>query len=170
MELASLTYTAAGATAHVDLLSSPPAGYRPLVRSARLGNGRELFDRAVDSILHWGMQTGSGMRVDGASGERVAVGDTVRLAIPFGPFRVFAPAEVVYLIEEPRRGGFAYGTLPGHPEQGEEAFLVTLDSDDAVTVSVRAFSRPANWFWWLGAPILRITQEIYTRRYLRALA
>ena len=145
-------------------------GYRPLVRSVAIGRGRATFERAAESILRWGMQAGSGMRVDGASGGAVAVGDTVRLAIPFGPLRVVAPAEVVYLVDEPRRRGFAYGTLPGHPERGEEAFLVTLDADDTVTVSVRAFSRPANWFWWLGAPMLRLAQEIYTRRYLRALA
>jgi uncharacterized protein (UPF0548 family) len=35
-----------------------------------------------------------------------------------GPIRV--PCRVVYVLDEPERRGFAYGTLPGHPESGEE--------------------------------------------------
>ncbi len=163
----TLTYTGVGATRD---LTRTPAGYRPLERSAPIGRGRDDFERAAESIMNWGLQTGSGMRIDNGTGERLVVGDTVRLAIPFGPFQVFAPAEVVYVVDEPRRAGFAYGTLPGHPESGEEAFLVSLDHDDTVTVTIRAFSRPANWFWRLGSPFLRITQEVYTRRYLSALA
>ena len=34
-----------------------------------------------------------------------------------------APCRVVYVIDEPDIRGFAYGTLPGHPESGEERFV-----------------------------------------------
>ena len=109
--------------------------------------------------------------VYGADGAQlVAPGDTVQLVIPFGPFGVKAPARVVYVVDEPRRKGFAYGTLPGHPEDGEEAFIVDLRDDDSVWITIRAFSRPSSRFWRAVAPVLRITQEFYTRRYLRALA
>lgn len=109
--------------------------------------------------------------VYGPDGERfVAPGDTVRLAIPFGPFRVSAPARVVYVVDESARKGFAYGTLSGHPEEGEEAFIVELRDDDSVWITVRAFSRPSNRFWRAVAPILRAVQEFYTARYLGALA
>ena len=57
---------------------------------------------------------------------------------------VSAPVRVVYVVDEPRRRGFAYGTLPGHPESGEEAFVVELQEDDEVTFTVTAFSRPAS--------------------------
>lgn len=102
--------------------------------------------------------------------ELLAPGDTVVLAIPFGPFRVSAPARVVYIVDEPRRRGFAYGTLPGHPEDGEEAFLVEHRDDDSVWITIRAFSRPSSRFWLAVSPVLRLTQAFYTRRYLRALA
>jgi len=98
-----------------------------------------------------------------------APGDTALLRIPFGPFRVTAPARVVYVLDEPDRKGFAYGTLPGHPENGEEAFIVERDADDSVWLRITAFSRPANWFFWLGYPVLRLSQEFYTSRYERAL-
>lgn len=159
-----LTYTAVGATRD---LQHVPEGFRPLERRAVIGHGDAAFDAAKRSIMHWGLQTGSGMAVDPL---RVAeVGDDVRLTIPFGPLRVRAPARVVYVVDEPRVAGFAYGTLPGHPECGEEAFLVEQGSDGTVSTVIRAFSHPANWFWWLGAPVLRLAQELYTRRYLKAL-
>jgi uncharacterized protein (UPF0548 family) len=100
----------------------------------------------------------------------LAPGDTVMLGIRFGPVRVHAPARVVYVVDEPTRRGFAYGTLPGHPEDGEESFVVERADDGSVWIVIRAFSRPSRWYWWLVAPVLRLTQEFYTRRYLRALA
>ena len=164
----SLTYGEVGATKRVDLVDRPPAGYRSLQRRARIGSGVATFREAGDALLNWQLQRRSGFRV--IPDDRVSVGARVRLLIPFGPFSVPAPAEVVYMIDEPRRIGFAYGTLPGHPESGEEAFVVELDDDDSVWVSVRAFWRPANRLWSLVYPVLRLTQEFYTRRYLRSLA
>ena len=204
-----VSYGAVGATQAPDLLQYPPAGYRPLERRARIGHGRERFRWASTAILTWGVQRGSGFRVEtqhtpgyvseltytpvffdpsGApltpshtslDGETVyapdgsaliAPGDTAMLRIPFLLARVKAPARVVYVVDEPTRRGFAYGTLPGHPEDGEEAFVVEIADDDSVWIVIRAFSRPARWYWWLVYPVLRMTQEFYTRRYLRALA
>lgn len=160
-----LTYTAVGATRD---LSQVPRGFRPLERRAVIGHGDAAFATAKAQVMHWGLQTGSGMAVDIAG--PITVGDDVRLTIPFGPLRVRAYARVVYVVDEPRLAGFAYGTLPGHPECGEEAFLVEQSADGVVSIVIRAFSHPANWFWWLGAPVLRLAQELYTRRYLKALA
>lgn len=100
----------------------------------------------------------------------LAPGDTALLGVPFGPFRVNAPARVVYVVDEPQRKGFAYGTIAGHPEDGEEAFLVEIWDDGSVWLVIRAFSRPANRLWWCVYPVLRMMQELYTRRYERALA
>ncbi len=96
-------------------------------------------------------------------------GMTAVLKIPFGPFTVSAPIRVVYVIEEPNRVGFAYGTLRGHPESGEEAFIVELRDDGSVWFVLRAFSRPSTWFYRLGSPVLRLAQRRFTARYLRAL-
>jgi len=107
----------------------------------------------------------------GTDGEPYVVpGDTAWLKIPLGPFRVKSPVRVVYVVDEPTRKGFGYGTLPGHPESGEEAWIIDQTRDGSVWMTIRAFSRPANAFWWLGYPVLRVVQEFYTRRYLRALA
>lgn len=100
----------------------------------------------------------------------IVPGDSVVLGIPFGPFRVKAPARVVYVIDEPKRKGFAYGTLPGHPESGEESFVVEQTDDGSVWLEISAFSRPANAFWWLVYPVLRLSQAFYTRRYFASLS
>lgn len=101
----------------------------------------------------------------------LAPGDTAWLLIPvLRLMRMKSPVRVVYVVDEPSRKGFAYGTLPGHPESGEEAFIVDQTEDGSVWVTITAISRPAGWQWWMVYPVLRMFQEYYTRRYLRALA
>ena len=53
-----------------------------------------------------------------------------------------------------RRFGFAYGTLPGHAESGEERFLIEWDQDeDGVWFDILAFSRPAPLPGPAGLPV-----------------
>jgi uncharacterized protein (UPF0548 family) len=81
-----------------------------------------------------------------------------------------APCRVVYTVDEPNRRGFAYGTLPGHPESGEEAFMVELDPDgDEVSLTVKAFSRPASRLARVSGPLSHKIQHLITDRYFRAL-
>lgn len=75
----------------------------------------------------------------------------------------------MYVIDDPRRKGFAYGTLPGHPESGEEAFVVELHEDSSVTFTITAFSRPHRLLAKLGGPVSRAVQARVTDRYLHAL-
>jgi uncharacterized protein (UPF0548 family) len=95
-------------------------------------------------------------------------GDTAKLRMALWPFPI--PARVVYVIDEPARRGFAYGTLPGHPERGEEAFVVERQPDGSVWLVIRAFSRPSNALMWIAYPVARLLQAFYTARYERALA
>ncbi len=97
-------------------------------------------------------------------------GDTANLIVPLGPFRFGAPVRVVYVVDRPARKGFAYGTLPGHPESGEESWMLDRSEDGSVWLTIRAFSRPSSGGWWVAYPILRLVQAAFTRRYERALA
>ncbi|MGV0815453.1 DUF1990 domain-containing protein [Mycolicibacterium boenickei] len=153
----SLTYPEVGATA-----GELPAGYRHIRASAVIGTGRERFERAGADVLRWGMQRGAGLRVQ-ATAESAAVG--TELVVRIGP--IPAPCRVVYVLDETDRRGFAYGTLAGHPESGEELFSVRYDpATDAVHAEVVAFSRPATWWSRLGGPVTRLLQRVVTRRYL----
>src|SRR5215469_14773479 len=111
-----LTYPDVGATAG-DL----PDGYGRVRRSALLGSGSEVFAEAVTGLMSWQVQLGAGIDVC-ASAPTPAPGTNVMLRVGVGPLRVGAPCRVVYVIDQPGRRGFAYGTLAGHQESGEEAF------------------------------------------------
>ncbi|NIL65051.1 DUF1990 domain-containing protein [Salinispora arenicola] len=76
---------------------------------------------------------------------------------------------VLLAINEDDRAGFAYGTLPGHPECGEEAFLVRRDGMGQVYFEVRAFSRPGSLIARIAGPVGRLAQDVMTRRYLGAM-
>ncbi len=159
---AGLTYVEVGATA-----GELPPGYHHLRRTEVVGSGQGAFDAVAEALLSWEIQRRAGLRVT-ATSERVEVGVEVRLGVGFGPFRVVAPCRVIEVVAQERCRGFAYGTLPGHPENGEERFLVTMDGAGTVRAEIVAFSRPARWFSRLGAPFARGAQELITRRYLRA--
>ena len=74
----------------------------------------------------------------------------------------------MYVIDEPDIRGFAYGTLEGHPESGEERFVVRRDpTTSAVFAEVSAFSRPATWWSKLGHPVVSVAQRVIAKRYLR---
>lgn len=146
-----------------------PDGYHHIRRSAVVGTGALVFADAAGKVLRWQVQKGAGLKVDTSSPVAEA-GAVVRTTLRLGPVTFHAPCRVVYVLDEPRRKGFAYGTLPGHPETGEEAFIVTHEADDSVTFTVIAFSRPATLLTRLGSPVARAVQEYITRRYLSALA
>jgi uncharacterized protein (UPF0548 family) len=155
-----LTYTDVGATA-----GRLPDGYHHVWKSAVIGRGRPRFDEAAAKVMRWGMLRGAGVRVE-ATSEVAAVGSEVLVGL--GPLR--APCRVVYVIDEADRRGFAYGTLPGHPESGEELFAVRYDpATDEVNAEVTAFSRHATWWSRLGAPVTSLAQRVITSRYMTAL-
>jgi uncharacterized protein (UPF0548 family) len=155
----SLTYTEVGAT------KGPlPADYHHVQRSAVIGHGRPRFEEAGDAVMRWGMLRGAGVGVT-AESEKAEVGSDVIIGL--GPIR--ASCRVVYVLDETDRRGFAYGTLPGHPETGEELFSVRFDpATDEVWAEVVAFSRHGTWWSRLGAPFTSLVQRIVTRRYLSA--
>jgi uncharacterized protein (UPF0548 family) len=161
-DLATMTFTyqQVGATA-----GELPDGYHHVRKSAVIGNGRPRFDDAAARVMRWGMLRGRGVRVE-ASSEVAAVGSEVLVGL--GPLR--APCRVVYVLDEQNRRGFAYGTLPGHPESGEELFAVRYDpSTGDVHAEVVAFSRHATWWSRLGSPVTALAQRVITARYLTAL-
>ena len=51
------------------------------------------------------------------------------------------------------------GTLDDHAEQGEERFLVELDSAGRVWFDLVAVSRPRRWYVRLANPVARLLQR-----------
>ena len=159
---APFTYAPVGRSA-TDL----PDGFDHLDRSRVVGRGPADFQRAGAAVMAWQVQRRSGIRVD-ASSPDARPGTVLTLRLGPGPLAVMAPARVVLAVDEPRRRGFAYGTLPGHPESGEEAFLVELRDDGDVVFTVRAYSRPASVLTRVAGPLNRRFQWVMAGRYLSA--
>ncbi|AEV85765.1 hypothetical protein ACWT_4743 [Actinoplanes sp. SE50] len=161
---ASLTYREVGATR----AESMPEGYGHVTRDVRLGDGPEVFRRAGAALLGWRMHEEAGLTVVHADG-RAAAGVNVVLRVGGSLIGLAIPCRVVYAVDEPDRCGFAYGTLPGHPETGEEAFMLAVTGTGEVRFRVRAFSRPASLMARVGGPVTRLVQQYATDRYVTAL-
>ncbi|MFJ4667193.1 DUF1990 family protein [Kitasatospora purpeofusca] len=156
-------YREVGATADARL----PAGYTQLRRRLHLGHGPEVLSRAGRFVLGWGCQLGTGFAVFPYAPAEPGATVLLRLGLPGSRWpRLVIPCRVVWTVDEPDRIGFAYGTLPGHPECGEEAFLVSMDAAGEVWFEVVAFARLAAWYARLGRPVAVLCQYLAIERYL----
>ncbi|WP_367320702.1 DUF1990 family protein [Streptomyces sp. HUAS ZL42] len=158
MSVGDFTYEHVGATLR-DAGFCPP-GFHPLRVRTRIGEGEEVFRRAAEAVLTWEMHRALGVGID-ASADRASEGVDVTVTLAG---MIKAPCRVVWAVEEYRRSGWAYGTLSGHPECGEEAFLVERTGDGTVWLTVSAFSRPAKWYARAGGAAVRGLQNAYARR------
>jgi uncharacterized protein (UPF0548 family) len=159
----TLTYPEVGATRAGDL----PVGYRRVVARARIGAGPRVFAAAVRGLRGFEMHRRAGLAVH-TPATQVEPGVQASFGLGIGRLRLWAPCEVVWVVDEPRRYGYAVGTLAGHPESGEEAFEVSLDGDD-VWFDARVFSRPARWFTRVAGPATHLAQDWALGRYRDAL-
>ncbi len=150
------TYPEVGATRQDSL----PPGYRHLRHRARIGDAAVVRD-AAEAVLSFAPQRAAGVLIE-AAGPRAAEGLVVTSRLGAGPLRIPAPCRVVWTEDTPTRAGFGYGTLPGHPVRGEEAFLVEV-TEDAVWFTMRAFSRPDRWFTTAAGPLVPAFQHTYAR-------
>ena len=157
------TYESVGATAE-----TPPAGYVVDRTRIKLGEGEPVFRSAIAALrrweqfnLGWVEAWPSDTPIQKGEGEVVAV-----MGRGIGVWWLNA-CRVVYVVDEAgptSKFGFAYGTLPGHVESGEERFLIEWDqSDGGVWYDIVAFSRPNQFSARLGYPVVRRLQKRFGR-------
>ena len=158
------TYSDLGAT----LAGGRPEGFNHDRYETDLGHGHGTFQRAVEGLKAWEAHRLPGVRVF-PEGQDIQTGATVVVTLGMPLLALVAPCRIVRVIDEETRWGFAYGTLPGHPEEGEEAFVVSISPDETVRFEIVAFSRPGDLLVRLSGPIGRSVQKGGTNAYLRAL-
>jgi uncharacterized protein (UPF0548 family) len=161
---APFTYDEIGRTVAGPL----PSGYRHGVRRVVVGHGREAFERTAAAVLGWRAQRAVGLRVR-ASGPASSPGTVVVLTAGLPRLGYDIPCRVVWGAATGDERGFAYGTLPGHPESGEERFAVRLTPSGAVEFEIRTFFRLASLPARLAAPVSLLLQRAATERYLSAI-
>ncbi len=143
-----------------------PSGYSHLNRSVTLT--RRDFDGAARDLFAWRMHSRAGLQVQ-ASDVPLRHDTVVLMRWGLGALSVKIPCRVLDVVDERRRRGFTYGTLPGHPEAGEERFLLEQREDGRILLTITAYSRPASTLAKFGGPISRAVQRFMTQRYLEAL-
>ena len=156
------TYGHLGST----LTGTPRAGRKGA--SLELGAGEAAFDAARRGLQHWSAHRGIHAVIHPPDAP-IAVGTTELVALRLGPVEVVVPTRVVEVIDEPRRYGFAYGTLEGHVERGEEGFLVEWRDDDRVVGEVRVDAVGATKLARMAEPVLGVGQRLAMRGYLRGM-
>ena len=164
LEGAEPTYSDLGAT----LAGKRPQGFHHDRYEIVLGQGPGTFQRAVTGLKTWKAHRLVGMRIF-PDDQVIRTGATVVVTLGTPIVALAVPCRIVSVIDGQTRWGFAYGTLPGHPEQGEEAFVISIAPDQTVRFEIEAFSRPGDPLVQLSGPIGRGIQMGGTRGYLHAL-
>lgn len=167
----TLTYAPVGGTRE----GARPAGFDHDHHRALVGHGEDDFAAARDALSRWEMFPRPWTRVAwaGDGPAPIAEGAVVAPLIRAAGLWWLNAGRIVYTLDEAgpvRRFGFAYGTLPGHVERGEERFSVELHPDGAVWYDVLAFSRPRHRLVRLGYPLARRLQRRFVRESQAALA
>ena len=149
-----------------------PDGYYVDHNRIKIGEGQETYAKAVQALKHWKMFEMDWVEI-APKDAPIVEGSCVAIIVRHFGFWSLNVSRIVYVIEEhgaPERFGFAYGTLPGHVEQGEERFSVEYHpADNSVWYDLFAFSRPRHFLARLGYPISRHLQKRFARDSLKAM-
>jgi uncharacterized protein (UPF0548 family) len=147
-----------------------PVGYNHDRNFCELGRGKAAFEAARQAISSWKMFPASWTRI--LPSHPPNEGNDVCLVFHLAGLYWLSAARIIYLVDETEetavdgvkgRFGFAYGTLPGHVEKGEERFTVAWLADDRVVYELQAFSQPRYWMARLGKPLARHWQRRFVR-------
>ena len=156
VEGSRFSYAEVGATRGL----SRPAGFLNYDHNrVQLGRGAANWECAKAAIRSWKMFDPQLTQIFW-SDTPILAGQVIGVVAHHLGFHSLNATRIVYVIEEPRRFGFAYGTLDEHAESGEERFLVEWDeASDVVSYDLYAFSRPRALLAKLGAPYARSLQK-----------
>jgi len=160
---APFSYADVGCTRGNGSSQNVPPGYVRDHERTELGRGSAVFQAACDALRGWKMfDLGWTSVVDPAC--PLVAGREVGVLARVGFLWTFNVCRIVEVFDEPgRRLGFAYGTLDEHAEEGEERFLVELDSGGRVWFDLLAVSRPHRWYVRVARPVARLLQGRFRR-------
>jgi uncharacterized protein (UPF0548 family) len=155
------SYAEVGASA-----TTPPSGFVVDHTRVQLGEGESVFLSASAALKRW-EQFNLGWVEACLTETPIQTGEVVAVLGRAVGLWWLNTCRIVYVVEEVgpiTKFGFAYGTLPGHVESGEERFQVEWNrTDHTVWYDILAFSRPNHFLTRLGYPLVRRTQKQFGR-------
>ena len=155
-ERSALSYGTPGLSA-----MPPPQGFSADAHRVAIGRGPHAFEVACDALRSWRPLKLGWVELYPPNPTMREGTVVALLARHFGLWSLNACRIVEIIAEqsEVRRFGFAYGTLEGHVERGEERFVVELDpATDTVWYHIRAVSQPRALLARLAFPVARALQ------------
>lgn len=155
------SYPVVGATAE-----TPPNGFVLDHTRIKLGNGHSVFHSAKAALQQW-QQFRLGWVEISPPDTPIEVGEVVAVIARTMCLWWLNCCRIVYIVDESgssTKYGFAYGTLPGHVECGEERFSIEWKhDDDSVWYDIVAFSRPNHFLTRLFYPATRFMQKRFAK-------
>ena len=136
----------------------------------KLGQGNEVFAAAKTALRNW-QHFRLGWIEAWPSDTPIQEGQIVAvLASQMGIWWLNA-CRIIKVIDDDttKRFGFAYGTLPGHVESGEEQFLIEMDQAGSVWYDILAFSRPRHILARIGYLYIRRIQKRFAKHSAAAM-
>ena len=178
------SYPFVGATRNAVSVAGGPRGFHVDHNRAMLGHGAVSFELAKQAIRGWRMFDMAWVTLCYANAP-IEVGSTVGILIRHFGLWSLNSARIAYTLDDAvddsvtqprggvpkrfRRYGFAYGTLPGHAEIGEERFSVEFHAgDESVWYDLYAFSRPSASIR-AAYPLARSLQKRFARDSMLAM-
>lgn len=159
-----LTYREVGVTRDMQ----KPKGFVIDHTRVKLGDGKEVFEAAKVAIKGWSQYRFPWLDAWPEDTPIRAGEEVATVAHLLGLWWVNV-CRIVYTIDEKRRFGYAYGTVPEHVECGEERFLIELAENGEVWYDIYAFSRPQSWLARIGYLYVRRIQKLFGRYSVAAL-
>ncbi|MFN0029283.1 MAG: YndJ family transporter, partial [Acidimicrobiales bacterium] len=168
--LRSLVLTAGGwePTSPIGLLQrTTPEGYRRAVWSRPLSGS---FEDGVHALRCWAGQRAAHLTLAPET-PPIEVGLTMAFAFPVLRWlHVSGSCRIIDVIDRTNQYGFTYATLPHHPEDGEESFVVHRLADGTCRYTVTAVWRPSLLMTRVLPPLTGLVQRRAITRYLDGVA
>ncbi len=134
-------------------------GYDHHRTEVTLGQGETVYQRAKSALLAW-EQFDVGWVSALPASTPIREGENIAIRARIFGLWALAACRIVRVFDDnasaTKTFGFAFGTLPGHPEQGEEQFEIVCDANLIVTYRIAAFFRPNYLAAKLAWPYFRI--------------
>jgi uncharacterized protein (UPF0548 family) len=123
-----LTYGEVGAS-----FGEAPAGYSSAEATAVAGRGNTGMLLARRAIREWAGHREAGLVLEPEL-PPIEEGAVLALGAPLFRLWVTAACRIVRVVDTDDEFGFAYGSLPHHPEVGEESFVARRQPDGTVRI------------------------------------
>lgn len=149
-----------------------PTGYPVNHHRIQIGKGAEAFAMAKEAIRRWTMYKTGWTRIYPPDAP-IAVGQIVCVIVNHGFCWSLNPCRIIYVLEETgaiERFGFAFGTLPGHSETGEERFTAEWrHDDDSIWFELLSFARGHHILARIGFLFVPLFQNKFAKDAKRAM-